>query len=121
MKAKSSPRVYVLYPLLSFFDDAECTYLKMMMLSYAIQNGGAHANPDNKRSALEISVHFFFLGTLTNATPPPSLLLLLVSLLSLFPSVCLSPYKNNQWLDALVISFLKHHKDTIKATNAGRK
>jgi hypothetical protein len=93
----------------------------MMMLSYAIQNGGAHANPDNKRSALEISVPFFFLGTLTNATPPPSLLLLVVSLLSLFPSVCLSPYKNSQWLDALVISFLKHHKDTIKATNAGRK
>lgn len=59
---------------------------------------------------------------LERATPPPSLLLLLlVSLLSLFPSVCLSPYKNNQWLDALVISFLKHHKDTIKATNAGRK
>jgi hypothetical protein len=60
---------------------------------------------------------------LVRATPPPSLLLLLllVSLLSLFPSVCLSPYENNQWLDALVISFPKHHKETIKATNAGRK
>jgi hypothetical protein len=59
--------------LLSFFDDAECTYLKIMMLSYVIQNGGAHANPDNKRSTLEISVPFFFFGTLTNATLPPSL------------------------------------------------
>jgi hypothetical protein len=74
--------------LLSFFDDAECTYLKIMMLSYVIQNGGAHANPDDKRSALEISVPFFFFGTLTNATLPPSL----PSVLLYRSSLCFRPY-----------------------------